>query len=143
MRIAFLCVLMLALGAGLAHAAERVWDNGSVWSIQYAETKPGQFDAYIADLKKNWKRYTDREMKDGDVLSYHLLNVASPRDGEPNVIFLVEYKNWAAFDRGIDYFDKLAAEIFGSTERADAASIDREALRSLRGSLIAQEIVFK
>lgn len=134
MRIAFLCVLMLALGAGLAHAAERVWDNGSVWSIQYAETKPGPFDACIADLKKHWERHKDREMKDGDVLSYHLLNVASPRDGEPNVIFLVEYKNWAAFDRAIDDFDKLAAEIFGSTERADAASIDREALRSLRAA---------
>jgi hypothetical protein len=43
----------------------------------------------------------------------------------------------------VEYFDKISAEIMGSTEQSDAASIDREALRTLRGGLNAQEVVFK
>ena len=128
---------------GSLQAADRVWEDGSVWSITYAETKPGQFNAYMDDLSKVWRTFVEREKQDGDVLSYRVLSVSSPRDGEPNVMFLVEYKNWAAFDKGVEYFDKISAEIMGSTEQSDAASIDREALRTLRGGLNAQEVVFK
>ena len=128
---------------GGVQAADRVWEDGSVWSITYAKTKPGKFNAYMEDLNNVWRVFTEREMRDGDILSYRVLQVSTPRDGEPNVMFLVEYKNWAAFDKGVEYFDKLAAEIMGSPEQSDAASIDREALRTLRGGLTAQEVEFK
>jgi len=128
---------------GGAFAADRVWEDGSVWSITFAETKPGQFNAYMDDLSKVWRAFVEREKQDGDILSYRVLQVATPRDGEPNVMFLVEYKNWAAFDKGVEYFDKLSEEIMGSTEQSNVASIDREALRTLRGGLTAQEVSFK
>lgn len=131
------------VGAIGAQAADRVWEDGSVWSIQYAQTKPGQFDAYMEDLSKVWRAFVEREKQDGDILSYRVLQIAAPRDSEPNVMFLVEYKNWAAFDKGTEYFDKLAKEILGSVENSNSASIDREALRTLRGSINAQEVVFK
>jgi hypothetical protein len=135
--------LIFMVLAGGVQAADRVWEDGSVWSIQYAETKPGQFDAYMEDLSKVWRAFVEREKQDGDILSYHVLQVPVPRDGEPNVMFLIEYKNWAAFDKGTDYFDKLAKEIMGSKEQANAANIDREALRTLRGGMNAQEVIFK
>ncbi|MFQ5634496.1 MAG: hypothetical protein ACE5G3_04095 [Gammaproteobacteria bacterium] len=97
----------------------------------------------MSDLNKVWRAFTEREMEDGDVLSYRVLQVPFARDGEPDVIFLVEYKNWAAFDKGVEYFDKLSKEIMGSPAMAESASVDREALRELRGSLAAQEVVFR
>ena len=97
----------------------------------------------MEDLNNVWRVFTEREMQDGDILSYRVLQVATPRDDEPNVMFLVEYKNWAAFDKGVEYFAKLSKEIMGSTEESDAASIDRAALRTLRGGLTAQEVKFK
>ena len=133
-------ILLFSVGA---QAADRIWEDGSVWSITYAKTKPGPFNAYMEDLNNVWRVFTEREMQDGDILSYRVLQVGTPRDGEPNVMFLVEYKNWAAFDKGVEYFDKLSKEIMGSTEESDAASIDREALRTLRGGLTAQEVKFK
>jgi hypothetical protein len=143
-RLTLLVITLFSLGlAGSVQAADRVWEDGSVWSITYAQTKPGQFNAYMEDLNKVWRVFTEREMQDGDILSYRVLQVPTPRDGEPNVMFLVEYRNWAAFDKGVEYFDKLSAEIMGSTEKSDAASIDREALRTLRGGLTAQEVKFK
>lgn len=142
LAIIIFSLFSLTLAASVL-AADRVWEDGSVWAIQYAKTKPGKFNAYMEDLNKVWRAFTEREMQDGDVLSYRVLQVPAPRDGEPNVIFLVEYKNWAAFDKGVEYFDKLSEEIMGSIEQSDAASIDREALRTLRGGLTAQEVKFK
>ena len=56
-------------------------------------------------------------MKDGDLLSFRVLQLPFARDGEPNVMFLVEYKNWAAFDKGCDkelaYFQTLHAAYKG------------------------------
>jgi len=120
-----------------------VWDDGSVWAIGYAETKPGKFNDYMSDLNNVWRVFTEREMEDGDILSYHVLQVPVPRDGEPDVIFLIEYKNWAAFDKGTEYFENLSEEIMGSVEMAEVANVDREALRTLRGGLTAQEVKFR
>ncbi len=138
-----LSILLLMVIVGGAQAAEREWDDGSVWSITYAETKPGKFNDYMSDLNKVWRAFIEAEAKDGDILSWHVLQVPTPADGAPNVIFLVEYKNWAAFDKGTDYFDGLAEKILGSAEMANTASIDREALRTLRGGLTAQEVVLR
>ena len=140
-KVCSVLTLLIAMFAqSLACAAERVWEDGTVWSVAYVETKPGKFNDYIADLNNGWRQFNE---KDDAVVSYHILQVPAARDNEPNLILLVEYENWAAFDRGVEYFDELAAEIFGSSDRAIQESIDREDIRVLRGSLSAQEVVFK
>ncbi len=131
-------------GSALAQDAERTYEPTTIWTVGYARTKPGHFNDYMQDLSRVYRAYLDAQKKDGVVLSYKILNVQSPRDGEPNVIFLVEYPNWAAFDKSdAEYFEKLAARLQGSIPAAAQANIDREALRSLHGGLIAQELVFK
>ena len=128
-----------------AQADDRAYeDGGSVWSISFIETKPGHFDDYIENLDQIWRRYMDEQMKDGDVLSYKMIPIAFPRDGEPNLMLLVEFKNWAVLDRGNnEYFDEMAARLQGSVDQATQSNIDREALRALRGSFAGQEITFK
>jgi hypothetical protein len=136
--VVFFAIALLV--AGSAQSADRNWDYGSVWAISYAETKPGKFNDYMNDLKNVWRKFLEDEKATGDVLSYRVLQAAFTRDGEPDVIFLVEYKNYAAFDKGMEYFEKQAEEIMGSIDDAMQAGIDREAIRTLRGSLVAQEI---
>jgi hypothetical protein len=139
------CILALAaMAMSTAQAADRVYtDGGSVWTVSFVETKPGQFDNYIADLNQVWRRYLDEQKKDGDVLSYKIIPIAFPRDGEPNLMLMVEFKNWAAFDKGNAYFDKIAAKLQGSVDQATQSNIDREKLRKLRGGFAGQEIKFK
>ena len=126
----------------VAHDA-RISDGGSVWTIGYIETKPGHFDDYIADLNQVWRRYLDAQKDDGDIVSYKMIPIAFPRDGEPNLILMVEFKDWSAFNRGNAYFDKMAEELQGGADAATQSNIDREALRNLRGGLVGQEITFK
>lgn len=141
-RTLFFLFTLFAVSA--AQADDRVYkDGGSVWTVSYIETKPGYFDDYIANLNQIWRRYLDEQKKDGDVLSYKMIPIAFPRDGEPNLMLLVEFKNWGAFDRGNEYFDKLAEKLQGSIDAATKSNIDREQLRNLRGSLVGREITFK
>jgi len=117
--------------------------QGSVWTIGYIETKPGKFNAYMNNLEDEWVRYIRAQRDDGDVLSYKILAVAAPRDGEPNLILMVEWKNMAVFDRSEEYWDELTKRLSGSTEKQIKSNIDREELRNLRGEMIARELVFK
>ena len=137
-------VLFALLAISTAQADDRAYtDGGSVWTVSYIETKPGHFDDYIADLNQVWRRYLDAQKDDGDILSYKMIPIAFPRDGEPNLILMVEFKDWSAFNRGNEYFDKMAEELQGGADAATQSNIDREALRNLRGGLVGQEITFK
>ncbi len=127
-----------------AQSSDRVWQEGSVWAISYIETKPGHFNDYISDLSNVWRKYLEAQKEDGLLISYKMLNVNFSRDGEPNLILLVEYKDWAAFDAGnAEYFEQLTSRIQGSVQQGQQASINREDLRALRGSIVAQEIAFR
>ncbi len=143
-RSLLVCVAALfAIGVS-AQAADRVYDDtGSVWTVGYIETKPGHFDDYIENLHSIWKRYLDEQKKDGSVLSYKMIAVGFPRDGEPDLMLMVEYKNYAAFDRGNAYFDELAKKLQGGTKQATQSNIDREELRTLRGGWVGRELKFK
>ena len=135
---------IIALAApALAQDPDRVWEDGSVWAVSQVETKPGQFNAYIKNLSENWRRYLDEQKKDGHVLSYKVLSVDAPRDGEANLILLVEFKDWASYGTGVDYFEKLSERLQGSVKAATQSNIDREQLRTLRGGVTAREVRFK
>lgn len=141
---ATLMALLLGSVVSVTNAADRVYtDGGSVWTVSFIETKPGHFDDYIENLGQIWKRYLDAQKKDGHVLSYKMIPISFPRDGEPNLMLMVEFKNWAAFDLGNDYFDKLAERLQGGVDQATQSNIAREELRELRGGFVGQEIHFK
>ncbi|MEE9166107.1 MAG: hypothetical protein V3U24_01380 [Candidatus Neomarinimicrobiota bacterium] len=127
-----------------AQSSDRVWQEGSVWAISYVDTKPGHFNDYISDLSNVWRKYLEAQKKDGLIISYKMLNISFPRDGEPDLILLVEHKDWAAFDlANAEYSEKIAGRIQGSVQKAQQANINREDLRTLRGSIVAQEIAFR
>ena len=126
-----------------AQSVERVWDQGSVWQITYVETKPNMFNAYIKDLSRVWRRFLEKQKEDGDILSYKMLTVQNPRDGEPDLMLLVESKNMAVFDRSIEHFEERAAEIMGSLDDLQQANVERGELRIIRSSVLTREIHFK
>ena len=132
------------LGGLTAHAqnAERVYDNGTVWTISWIETKPGMFDDYMKYVSTTFRQIQETGKKAGRVLSYKVLTVDSPRDHEPDVILMVEYKNMAAFDQSLAEQDAVTAAAFGTTVKANQSSVARETLRTLRGSQTARELVF-
>lgn len=146
-RAAALATAIAAAGAlplpVQAQTAERVYDQGPVWQISYVETKPGMFDDYMAYLASTWRKSNELQKKRGDVLDYRVLAVDSPRDHEPDVMLMIQFKNMAAFDRSLDELDKDNATLFGSAVKSNQAAVSRESMRVLRGGMNTREIKFK
>jgi hypothetical protein len=137
----------LALGAVAtaptqAQTSDRVYDNGTVWRVAAIETKPGMFNAYMKYLSTTWRAIQEAGIKRGDVVSYKVLVDDAPRDHEPNLYLMIEYKNMAVFDRSLKELDDQTAATFGSTAKAQDAAISREALRTPRGQDTLRELKF-
>ena len=133
---------LCATGAAQAQTAERVYDNGPVWVISYIETKTGMFDDYMAYLSTKWRETNEMDKKAGYVLDYKVLSVDAPRDHEPDVILMVEYKNMAAFDRPLAESEATSAKAFGSVVKSNQAFAARDAMRTNRGNVTTREIKF-
>ena len=141
--IAMVLFAVSTMATSSTFSVERVYESGSVWNVSFIQTKPGKYDEYLADLHNVWLKYIKAQMKDGDILSYKLMNVVGRRSDESNLILMVEFKNWAVFDRDAEYFDKIAKSVQGSIEASTQANIDRESLRKLNGNMNLQEVKFK
>ena len=137
--------LFASLGStsALAQDNTRGWEQGYVVQVTEVHTKDGMFNAYINDLSNVWRKFLDAQMEDGDVISYGMYSNVNSREGEPDLFLTVTFKNWAAFDRGVEYFEKLGSQILGSTEEMREANIDRGELRTIGSTYTLREITFK
>lgn len=143
--IALALVASLGLmSAGGAHAqtAERTYNTGSVWLVTYVETKSGMFDDYMVYLGTTWRDQNEADKRTGRILDYKILSVDQPRDGEANVILLIEFKNMAAFDRPLAETEATAAKAFGTVVKSNQATAARDEMRTMRGALTAHELHF-
>ncbi len=141
----FSVALFMALGSITASAQDhsRGWDTGHIVEVTNVHIKDGMFNAYINDLNNVWRKFLDEQMKDGSVIDYGMYSNPSSRKGEPDLILTVTYANWAAFDRGVEYFEEIGSKVLGSPEGMRTANIDRGELREIGSTTVLQEIKFK
>lgn len=136
-------LLAAVCSTAVAQDHTRNWDDGHVVAVTEVHVKPGMFNAYINDLNNVWRRFLEEEKKDGSVVSYGMYTNTSPRQGEPDLYLTVTYANWAAFDRGEEYFEGIREKVIGSAEDMRTASVKRGDLRELGSEYVLQEIKFR
>jgi hypothetical protein len=138
-------VAFAALGSTSAFAQDhsRGWEQGNVVQVTEVHIKDGMFNAYVNDLSNVWRKFLDAQKEDGDVISYGMYSNANPRADEPDLYLTITFANWAAFDRGVEYFEELGSQILGSTDEMREANIDRGELRVIGSTYTLQEIKFK
>ncbi|MGJ7602770.1 hypothetical protein ACSFA7_00390 [Variovorax sp. LT1R20] len=141
-KVVFLSLFLFSSYA-LAQGQDAAWNEKSVWTITYVKTKAGVFNEYIKDLSGFWRALVEQQKKDGKVLSYKILNVAYPRDGEPDLLILVEYKNMAALDNDLQYTEQLLKEVNSNFALAENSAVERDRLRDFRGIVLTREIDFR
>lgn len=127
----------------LAQDHSRNWDNGYVVGVTEVHIKPGMFNAYINDLNGLWRKFLEEQMKDGSVIRYGMYGNAAAREGEPDLYLTVTYANWAAFDRGEDYFNKIRDKVIGSADEMREANVKRGDLRTIGSTYNLREIKFR
>ena len=118
------------------------YKEGPVTEVTYLKIEYGHFDEYVDWLNSTWKPLNEAKKKAGFIVDYKVFTAHPKKPEEPNVIFMITYKNMAAFDR-ITEEDKVAVEMIGSAKEQDAARIARSSYRQRLGTELIREIILK
>ena len=144
MKFMALCttvVLMLVAQAGFAQ--DKPYTEGSIWAITFVKVKPGMADTYLRDLGANRKKLMEQAKKDGLILSEKILTGDSMGHDDFDIMIMVEYKNWAAFDGLSDKFRALAEKMVGSEDKQTQMMVKRTEVREILGGKNMQEVFLK
>jgi hypothetical protein len=129
--------------APLAHADDTSYKPGTVWEISNIKTEPGQFEAYMDYLDVQWKKIADFGKKNGTVVSYHVWAVNNPREGEPDLILGIEYKDYRTNAELTAIREKVQQMLAADSHKLEAQSGERKSMRKLAGSVELQELMLK
>ena len=141
--LAFAAMLGATALATPAMAQESSYKLGTVWTAGRIHVLPGQFENYMDWLASDWKRMRDFGKKEGVELSYHVLLVNNPRKDEPNLILLIESKDYLTTAQQDAFNTKLNAFLASDDRKQGAASATRGAMREQWGSTEYQELILK
>jgi hypothetical protein len=105
--------------------------------------KPGMFDVYMREVLPMRKKIDEEAKKQGLLLSSHVLaGNANGRD-DWDVLFLDEFKNWAAFDGMTAKYDAIMKGVIGPEDKQVQVMTKRADIREIMGDKIMQELVIK
>lgn len=141
--IRILALIMTVTAAAQVAAQDKPYSEGSVWSLTFIKLKPGMFDTYIRDAVVGRKREMEEARKQGLVLSYKVLSGISANRDDWDLLFMEEYKNWAAFDGLLAKMEAIEAKFMGSEEQRAQAKFKRTDVREVVGEKVMQELLVK
>ena len=119
------------------------YNEGPVWTITMIKTKTGLSDEYIKQITGTVKPVYDEEKKQKIILDYKILNGEASDPHDFNILILVEYPNWAAFDSLRDKSDPVIAKVMGSEEQRRDLAVKRLDIREILGTKTMREITLK
>ena len=134
---------VLSLGSAIVYGQEKPYTEGSVWYITMIRVKPGMLDVYMRDVLPLRKKINEEAMKQGLILSDRVFSGPSSGRDDFDVMFLTEYKNWAAFDGISAKYDAIAGRIIGPEEKQVQLMTKRTEVREIIGEKPMQELVIK
>ena len=141
MATAGLAVALSMTAPAMAQESSYKW--GTVWQASRINVLPGQFENYMDSLATRWKKVQELGKKEGIVVEYHVLQTNNPRNGEPDLILIVEYKDYQTTAQQIAFGDKVNALLGEDDRKAAASSAARGSMRESLGSTEYQELILK
>lgn len=129
--------------ASPATAQESSYRPGTVWEVSRIDVLPGQAENYMDYLATTWKRIQEFGKAEGVVVSYHVLSTNNARAGEPDLVLVIEYKDYQTTAQQEAMSKKVNAMLAQDRRKADSASGERGKMRELMGSAEYQELILK
>jgi hypothetical protein len=140
--IAVTALSMSPISSALADDSKS-YTEGTVTEVTAIRTKPGMFDKYMKWLDTTGKQLREDEKKAGIIVDYAVYRVQPRSPQDPDVYLTITYKNMAALDGLSDRVEPLTKKIWGTTDDAAKASIDRESLREVLGTELIRRLELK
>src|SRR5881394_1467298 len=119
------------------------YTEGPVWVLTMVKTKTGLSGDYIKQITGTVKPVYDEEKKQKIVLDYKILNGEASNPQDFNILILIEYPNWAAFDSLRDKMDPIVEKVMGSEEQRRDTAVKRLDIREILGTKTMREITLK
>lgn len=119
------------------------YNEGPVWTLTMIKTKTGLADEYIKQITGTVKPVYDEEKRQKTILDYKIFNGESSNPHDFNILIMVEYSNWAAFDHLRDKMDPIIAKVMGSEEQRTQVAVKRLDVREILGTKTMREITLK
>ena len=129
-------------GAG-AKGSNAPYNEGPVWTLTMIKTKTGFADDYLKQITATVKPVYDEEKKQKIILDYKILNGEASGPQDFNILILVEYPNWAAFDNLRDKMDPIIEKVMGTEEQRRTTAVKRLDIREIVGTKTMREITLK
>lgn len=107
------------------------------------KTKTGLGDEYLRQITETVKPVYDEEKKQKIILDYKILNGEASSAQDFNILILVEYPNWAAFDNLRDKMDPIVEKVMGAEDKRRETAVKRLDIREILGTKTMREITLK
>ena len=135
--------MMAATLATQSMAQESSYKPGSVWVASRIDVMPGQYENYMDYLATTWKKNQELAKAEGIVLDYHVLAVNNARQGEPDLVLIVEYKDYRSTTQQEAFRQKVNGMMAMDNRKQATASGERAKMREQIGSTEYQELILK
>lgn len=141
--VSSLVALVLSLSVVAFAQVNRPYRNGSVWAIGFIRMKPGMETAYLNYVSGDWKREQEALKKDGQVISYKILQTEAHGSTDWNLMLMTEYKDMATYEKNLEKADALLQTVIGDDEKQRQSYRQRLEIREVLADRLAREIVLE
>ncbi|HXG93887.1 MAG TPA: hypothetical protein VNN73_16205 [Blastocatellia bacterium] len=138
-----LVAMVLALSAVVIAQVNRPYRNGTIWEISFIRMKPGMETAYLNYIATDWKRQQEALKKDGQIVSYRVMQTEAHGSGDWNLLLMTEYKDLATYEKNLDRADTLLQTVIGNDDKQRQGYRERAEIRDVQGTRQAREIVLE
>lgn len=136
-------IFVLALSAVASSQVNRPYHNGSVWSIGFIQIKPGMDSAYLNYIATDWKKEQEALKKDGQIISYMVVQTEGHSGTDWNLMLMTEYKDLATYEANQAKADSLLQTVIGNDAKQMQGYRDRLAIREVLGNRLARQIILE
>jgi hypothetical protein len=143
MIVGLLVALVLTLSVVVIAQVKRPYRNGTVWTIGFIRMKPGMETAYLNYVAGEWKRDQEALKKDGQIISYMVLQTESHGSNDFNLMLMTEYKDMATREANQDREDALYQRTIGNDEKQRQGYRERLEIREVLADRLAREIILE
>jgi hypothetical protein len=141
--VGLLVVFVLTLSVVVFAQVNRPYRNGTVWSIGFIRMKPGMETAYLNYVAGDWKREQEALKKDGQIISYKVVQTEPHGSTDWNLMLMTEYKDLATYENNLEKADALLQTVIGNDEKQRQGYRERLEIREVLAERLGREIVLE
>ncbi len=142
-KTVLLTAALLTSTSSVVLANDSSYSYGTVWEAHGIKVKSGQFENYMDHLAAGWKQSYEMGKDEGYVVDYHVLASTHPREGEADLVLVVEFKDFTTTAQRKDIWEKIQNKMATDDRKSDKEYGDREVMRESLSSSQYQELNLK